>query len=366
MHRRQFIRTGSLAAATLLTARPLFAASSKRLRVVQIGTAHSHAGEKWQTLQRLPELYDVAGIWEPDTHRRAEVATEPEYRGARWLTEAEVFNDRSVRAAVVEVELPDLLAMGRRCVEAGWHLHLDKPAGTDLEGFAALQQRAVRDGLVLQLGYMLRHHPAVRFCFDAQRRGWLGEVFAISGDKGKVIGAARRPWLAENYGGSMMLLGCHLLDLVIALLGRPDRHTSHRRQTYPQRDGFFDHEVAVLEYPRAMATIRSMLAEVGGEKRRQLVVCGTTGTFEILPLEPAHVRLCLDEAVGGYQAGWQDVELPLPSGRYDDMMKDFAGMVAGQVSTVPTFTPAHDVLVLQTLLAVSALPAAARARAQTS
>jgi hypothetical protein len=80
----------------------------------------------------LVDIFDVAGIWEPDALRRAQVAAEPEYRGARWLTEAEVFGDRSIRAAVVETELPDLLTMGRRCLEAGWHLHLDKPAGTDL------------------------------------------------------------------------------------------------------------------------------------------------------------------------------------------------------------------------------------------
>ncbi len=139
-------------------------------------------------------------------------------------------------------------------------------------------------------------------------------------------------------------------------------HAAHRRQTYPQLDGLFDHEVAVLEYPRAMATIHSMLAEVGGEERRQLVVCDTKGTIEILPLEPARVRLCLKEPAGGYQTGWQDVGLALPSGRYDDLMMDFAGMVSGQSSMVPIFTPAHDLLVLETLLAVSALPSPARSR----
>ncbi len=362
MQRREFIRTGSLAAAALLAARPLRAATSGRLRVVQIGTAHSHAPEKWLTLRRMPEVFDVAGIWEPDASRQAKAAAEPEYRGARWLTEAQVFGDRSIRAAVVETELPDLLAMGRRCLEAGWHLHLDKPAGADLAAFAALQQTAATRGRVLQLGYMLRYHPAIRFCFDAHRQGWLGELFAIHGDKGKVVGARRRPWLAENYGGSMMLLGCHLLDLTIALLGRPEREISLRRQTFPERDGFFDHEVAVLEYPRGLATIRSMLAEVGGEERRQFILSGDKGTLEILPLEPAHVRLCLREPAGDFHAGWQEVTLPAPAGRYGDMMADFAGMAAGRPSQVPLFTPAHDLLTQEILLKVAASPADARVR----
>ncbi len=359
MNRRDFLRTSSVAAAALLGSRPLLAAEGGRVRVVQIGTAHSHAPEKWTTLHRLADVYDVAGIWEPDAARRAAIANEPEYRGARWLTEAEVFGDRSIRAALVETELPDQLAMARRVLEAGWHLHLDKPPGADLAAFAALQQQAARDGRVLQLGYMLRHHPAIRFCFAAHRQGWLGPLAAIHADKGKAIGARRRPWLAANYGGSMMLLGCHMLDLTLALLGQPDAHTTHRRRTFPERDSFYDHEVAVLEYPRALATIRSLLVEAGGEERRQFVLCGERGTIEVLPLEPAHVRLFLTEPAGGFHAGWQNVELPLPTGRYDDMMRDFAGMIAGRPSAVPVFSPAHDLLVQKTLLAVAARPGAA-------
>ena len=363
MRRREFLRAGSLVATTMLAGWPLRAAASAgRLRVVQIGTTHSHAPEKWLTLQQMSDVFDVVGIWEPDAQVRAKAAAEPEYRGAHWLTEAEVFGDRSIQAALVETELPDLLTMGHRCVEAGWHLHLDKPAGADFAGFSALQQSASRHNRVLQLGYMLRYHPAIQFCFEAQRKGWLGEIFAISGDMGKAMSFKRRPWLAENYGGSMMLLGCHLLDLAVALLGRPERQTTHRRQTFPDRDGFFDHEVVVLEYPRCITTLRSMLVEVGGEERRQFVLCGTKGTLEIMPLEPARVRLCLNEPAGDFRVGWQDVNLPMPEGRYGDMMRDFASMIAGRPSQVPLFTAAHDTLTLDLLLAVAAHPADSRVR----
>lgn len=362
MHRREFLHEGGLAAATLLAASPLRAAIAERLRVVQIGTAHAHAPEKWTTLRRMADFFEVAGIWEPDPGRQARAAREPEYRGARWLTEEQAFGDPSIRAAVVEMELPDQLAMGRRALEAGWSVHLDKPPGADLAALAALRERAVRDGRIIQTGYMLRYHPAFRFCFDAHRRGWLGRLFAVHGEMGKAVAPARRPWLADNYGGSMMLLGCHLLDLALALLGRPERQRAHRRRTFPEHDRYFDHEVAVLEYPRGIATIRSMLAEVGGEDRRHFVVCGDKGTIEIMPLEPARVRLCLQEPAAGFHAGWQDVSLPEPPGRYDAMLRDFAGMVAGRASELPQFNAAHDLLVQEVLLAVAASPADARAR----
>ena len=350
MHRREFIRTGGLAA-TALAARPLFAEpAAAPIRVAQIGTAHAHAAEKWATLQRLAGAFAPAGIWEPDAAQRARAAAEPEYRGARWLSEAGLFGDAGITGVLVETELPDLLAQGRRVLESGRHLHLDKPPGADLAAFAALQALAAQKGRVLQTGYMYRYHPAFQFCLRAVREGWLGPVFAVHGDIGKVIGAGRRPWLAAHYGGSMMLLGCHLLDLAVAVLGPPERITTQRRNTFPERDGFFDHEIATLEYPRALATVRSLLAEVGGEARRQFAVFGEKGTVEIRPLEPARVRLALARPAGGHPAGYHEVALPAVTGRYDEQLLDFARMVRGEPSCAPQFPPAHELMAHRVLL----------------
>jgi predicted dehydrogenase len=359
--RRTFLQNASMAAAGAAVAPVVRAAAggvaraAPPIRVAQIGTAHAHAAEKWEALKRFPELFSVAGIHEPDSAQRARASGRREYAGARWLTEEELEGDGTIQAVVVETELPDLLAVSRRCVERGWHVHIDKPPGTDLAGFVALQQRAAQQKRVLQTGYMYRYHPAVRFCLDAVRQGWLGRVFAIHGDIGKAIAAARRPWLAENYGGSTLLLGCHLLDLAVAVLGRPDRVQAFRRRTFPERDTFFDNETVILEYPNALATIRSMLAEVEGEGRRQFALFGENGTVEILPLEPARVRLALEKPAGGFRAGWQEVTVPPVGGRYDAQMKDFAGMIGGAASTAPEFTPGHERIVHAALLEATPL-----------
>jgi len=57
--------------------------------------------------------------------------------------------------------------------------------------------------------------------------------------------------------------------------------------------------------------------------------------------------------------------LPQASGRYDEMMQDFAGMAGGRVSTSPRFNAAHDLLTLKTLLAVAALPTTLPARSES-
>ena len=49
---------------------------------------------------------------------------------------------------------------GTRCLSAGEHIHLDKPAGADLEAFAKLLKISEEKKLLGQLGYMLRYSPA--------------------------------------------------------------------------------------------------------------------------------------------------------------------------------------------------------------
>jgi predicted dehydrogenase len=359
MLRRDFLVQGalaSLATATSLGAAGGRAPSARRLRVAQLGTAHAHASEKWLTLQRLPEVFECVGLCEPEAARREKVALDPDYAGASWMSEAELFARRDLDAVLVETELPDLLHYGRRVVAAGWHLHLDKPPGRSLAGFDALQREAAASRRVWQQGYMYRYHAAFRFCLEAKQRGWLGKIFSIHGEIGKVIGPARRPWLAEHYGGAMMLLGCHLLDLAVALMGAPGRLTAHRRNTFPERDNFLDHEVAVLEYEGGLATIRSMLAEVEGDQRRQFVVAAENATIEILPLEPARLRVAFKQPPPGFHAGYQEVPLAPVDARYADQLLDFARVVRGEPSELPQFDAAHDRAVHELLLRFSESP----------
>ena len=352
LDRREFIKTGGVAVVGVLT-RPAFGAAGEakrsRLRVAQIGTAHPHAAGKWEALKRMTEQFDCAGVWEPDPNERAKSEKQPVYGDARWLTESQLFSLK-LDAVLVETELPDLVRIAHRALEAGWHVHIDKPPGIDLARFTAAQELAATRHLVLQVGYMWRYHPAFEYCFDLLRRGALGNVFAVHGDLGKFMPMERRAWIGEVYSGSMMSLGSHLLDITVAVLGKPDRVTAFRRRTYPDRDRFYDNETAVLEYPRAVATVRSMLTEVAGEQRRQFAVFGDKGSFEILPIEPGRARLALLQPVAGGKSGYQPVDLPVVTHRYDAMLEDFVGMIFGEPSRVPQFTPEHDRIVQEITL----------------
>jgi predicted dehydrogenase len=146
----------------------------------------------------------------------------------------------------------------------------------------------------------------------------------------------------------MFILGCHLIDAMVAVMGKPDKVTPYIRHTRPQQDGLADNTLAVFEYPKATATIRSALIEVDGSKRRQFVICGDKGTVVLRPLEPPKLQLVLDEVRGQYKKGEQQVELPPMPGRYDKQLSEFARVVRGEKQ--PDYSPQHDLVVHETLL----------------
>jgi predicted dehydrogenase len=303
---------------------------------------------------RKSEEFEVVGVVEPDAERRAAAEKTKTYEGVPWMTEEQLLNAPGLQAVAVETIIKDLVPTATRCVAAGKHVHLDKPGGESLPAFKALLDDATRRKLTVQMGYMFRYNPAFVLCFQLLREGALGEVFSIDTAMSKLIGANERKVLLPYRGGSMFELGCHVIDAVVTALGRPDKVTPHMRSVSALGDGWSDNDLAVLDYPRATVTVRSAMVEVDGGQRRQFVLCGTKGTFDIRPLEPAAARLALDAPHGEYKKGYQDVTFPKTSGRYDRDFADLAKVIRGEKALA--FTPEHDLAVQETLLLACGLP----------
>ena len=70
---------------------------------------------------------------------------------------------------------------GMRCIDAGLHIHLDKPPGKSIKDLKKLCEKAKQKNLTVQMGYMFRYNPAFQFCLKALREGWLGDIFEIDG-----------------------------------------------------------------------------------------------------------------------------------------------------------------------------------------
>ena len=356
--RREFLsRSSKIAGAGVLglAASPIARAASpdlgpkdKRIKIGQIGTAHAHARGKMETLRKLDREYEVVGIVEPDAKRRKAVENRSAYKGLKWMTEEQLLNTKGLQAVAVETAKHALVPTATRCVNARMHIHLDKPPGESLSAFRKLLAEATRRGLTVQMGYMFRNNPAFQFCFKAVHEGWLGNIFEVHGVISKTISTSKRKELAKYAGGTMFNLGCHLIDSLVTVLGKPERVTPYVRRTRAQQDNLADNQLAVFEYPRATATIRSAVIEVEGSKRRQFVVCGDRGTVDIRPLEPPRLQLALDGPQGQYKKGYQEVKLPPMPGRYDGQLIEFARIIRGELE--PDYTPSHDLAVHEAVL----------------
>ena len=310
----------------------------------QIGTEHSHASGKMQALRALPRLWRVAGLVDPAGRARG-----PAYEGVPRLAEAQLLTDPTVPAVVVETALDDSCATALRALRAGKHVHLDKPGATDHAEFTAMRTEAERRGLILQMGYMLRYNPGIVFLRRAVREGWLGEIMEVEGLMGKPAGDAERDYAANLPGGAMFELGCHLIDVIIDLLGPPAAVHSHRTPT--RNDGLPDHQLAVLEFRRATATVRINLADPFGNERRRLSVTGKNGTCEVLPLESGNVTLSLKTEQGGFKPGRHTVRLPREGGRYDGEFIDLAAALRERRPLA--WNAAHDIATHRTTLLAS-------------
>ena len=203
------------------------------------------------------------------------------------------------------------------------------------------------------MGYMYRYNPAVVLLRDVLSRGWLGEVFEVHTVMSKVVAPAERTALARYRGGIMFELGCHVIDLVVGVLGAPEKVTPYLRHSSKRDDSLLDNTLAVFEYRGAIATVKSSALEVDGSQRRQLVVCGTEGTFHIQPLDDPSARVAFSTAHGAYRKGYQNVSFP-KFVRYVDDAADMARVIRGEKAI--DFTPQHDLAVQTAVLNACGLP----------
>lgn len=327
MKRRSFLLACGTAA---------FAADShSRLRIGQIGTEHAHAAGKMASMRSLTDLWEVVGV-----------AATKGYDGVKTLTVEELLATPDLKAVAVETRVEDSCAIALRCIQAGKHVHLDKPGALNHDEFKAMRLEAEKHGLTVQMGYMLRHNPAFELLFQAVREGWLGEITEIDAAIGKRADGGTRVGIGQLEGGGMFELACHIIDATLTIMGKPASVASFSTPT--RDDGVKDNQMAVLQYPKATAVIRCNHADPFGGPRRRFNVTGTEGTFEIVPLESGKVNLSLTKARGSYKKGTQSFQLDVPKDRYAGEFIDLGKVVRGEKKFA--WDAAHDIAVHETVL----------------
>lgn len=325
----------------------------RKIRIGQIGTnQYSHGNEIFRTICNLPEIFDVVGYALPENEREKFPKAAAAFDDYREMTVEEILADPTITAVTVETEEIYLTKYAQMAAECGKHIHMEKPGSPDQKAFCKLIETVKEKNITLHIGYMYRYNPCLKQIFEEIHQGVIGEVISVEAQMSGFRDYGRVNWLSTFPGGMMFYLGCHIIDLVLQLQGEPQRIHPFNRATHTYDTEAIDSSFAVLEYERGVSFVKTSLTERGGFKRRRLVITGTSGCYEVRPLEysikyplqyTGYTR-CLNDKWSDEGEQFRSAE----HNRYDDMMSSFARMAAGEIKN--PYTPEYEMKLFETLL----------------
>ena len=170
---------------------------------------------------RASPEYEVIGLVEPDAERATRAAGNKIYADIPQMSREQLLNSPGIQAVAIETDIEDLLENAEAAIDAGCHVHLDKPAGSSFPHYRRIMEKADAVGLTVQMGYMYRYNPAIVLVRELIENGALGELFECHAVMSKVVPTSGRKHLAQYPGGMLFELGCHIIDLTVGFLGVP-------------------------------------------------------------------------------------------------------------------------------------------------
>jgi UDP-N-acetylglucosamine 3-dehydrogenase len=223
-----------------------------------------------RVLSELP-AFRVTAIADPAEDVLAAAAGPDEMR--RYQSATEMICEAPIDAVVVAAPTTFHRELALLAIERGIPVLIEKPlAATPDEGAEIIDAAAARR-VPVQVGHIERFNPGVRALVARLDAGWLSEVYSVSARRTGPFPARIRDV------GVTIDLATHDLDIISWVAAeRPERayaevarrvHTSHE-----------DLVVALLHFPSG-ATGMLDVNWLTPTKRRQLVVVGREGMFEL-------------------------------------------------------------------------------------
>ena len=334
--------------------------NAKKVRVVQWGMCHEHADGKFKSVKKLPDDYELVGIIDD---RESKTPREDRdfkvFDGVPRMTPEQLWADKSIQCVFVEVTNDDLIPIAWKVAKHGLAMHLDKPCGQNLKKFEALMDFCKARGIPVQIGYMFRVNPAIKFATKAVKEGWLGDIISVEADMYHDYGSKNyNAYIASFKGGIMYNLGCHLVDFILPMMpGMPTKAHVVRLPAPGDPDNAGTNCVSVLEWPHATVTVRS--SRHAACSNRWLRIQGTKGAIDLRPIErfdgkPTKLEMRLKFDVPGYKKGTHVVDCGIQKDRYADQLKELADIVRGRRPNPPGQYD-HDVAVHKATLMASGM-----------
>lgn len=327
-----------------------------KIKIAQIGLGHDHALWTLQSIIDNKEKFELVGLAESNNQNMRKLNILNRDKKVKIITVEELLNMSDLQAVAVETEEKELAKYSIMFAEKGIAVHVDKPGSYNLSDFETLIETVKKNNSVFQIAYMYRYNPLIKDCIKKVKEGKLGEIFSIEAQMSICHPYKKREWLGNFKGGMMYFLGCHLIDLILQIQGEPEEIIPYNCNTQIENlKNAEDFGFAVLKYKNGVSTVKTCAVEINGYNRRQLVVCGSKGTYEIKPLEinedtPSWLH---SEAKITYEneSIWKDKGEKIVSAsfnRYDEMMNEFADIILGEADN--PYTPEYELRLFKTIL----------------
>ena len=312
----------------------------KRIKVIQIGIGHDHATAILESVLRQPEIFEIVALAVPENEKTDFADRIEKYRKKLpVMTVDEAFAIADIDAAVIETEEENLTKYAYMAMKMGLPVHMDKPGGLNLSEFEKLIYLAEKNRAVFHIGYMYRYNESIVDAVRKAKSGELGEVYCVEAHMDCWHITEKRQWLSRFPGGMTFYLGCHLIDIILQIMGEPEEIIPMNVSTGIDGITGEDYGFVIFKYKNGVSFAKTCAKELGGFERRQLVICGSKGTVELRPLEEYNSERKIYTGVrftDNEKGRKWDYSAPIVNSnaadRYDGMMSSFAKMVRGEIT----------------------------------
>ncbi len=323
-----------------------------KLKTIMVGVGHDHAHDAFKCITRSDSPFELAAIVLDEKDNGNYDKFRADYDQYPHISLEDALEYQRLDCVIVESDDSQLTRLAIPFARKGVAIHMDKPGGQDEKEFEELVSLCGSGKDALHLGYMYRYNPAIKEAIRVIKGGLVGQVYTIDAQMSISHPESKLQWLSSFKGGMMNFLGCHLVDLILQIQGKPDSvipYNSISKEGRGEDLGF-----ALLRYGNHVSQITSSGVELDGFSRRHVTIVAEKMTIDIAPTEI--VKDGKLYSVATYKAPVVIDGTPIgvvtygPYDRYVEMFDEFASIVKGEINN--PYTPEYEQLVHEVLLAV--------------
>lgn len=268
-----------------------------------LGITHPHASARIRALRAIDGVtVGCAADSAPGLARFCEIYD------LKPVDEETILADEAVNAVIVHSKSDQMVRLALAALRAGKAVLVEKPGGANVNDIEALAVEVASRGGIVQVGYNCRLAQSVSTAQRWLAEGVIGEVVTVNAHGAAQVGEHLSAHLNQpaDMGGGLWVIGCHVLDIILALCGMPETVAARVSKFAPISDERSREDAAavILQYPNLLGVYDFSVHEpLEWFESSRVTLSGTEGLMEI-GLLPQTLRVHRATPSGSIPAGW--------------------------------------------------------------